>query len=539
MFLRVQHFQQSDRWTERLVRNTTRNLSPYPWGIAEIGVDRSALSIGQFALSNLRGVLPDGTPFEAPEDSDLPPPLDLDESVKNAVIYLALPARQPGKADMSASGRNDANNVRFTASSYEVSDTNIETDFVAPIDVGRLSLKFLKTGDDLSGYDLIGLARVIEVRSDRAVILEPDFIPPSLSCAAAPRLNELLTELLGIVRHRAQAIAERIGDPTIRGTAEVGDYFLLQILNRADPLLAHRCANATRFHPIRFYEDCIQLAGELATFTTDKKRATDFPPYRHEDLKATFGAVFDDLRTSLSAVLEQAAVAIELVERRHGVRVGTIHDRTLLRDAGFVLAVRADMAAEDIRRRLPAQIKVGPVERISELVNVALPGIPVRSLPVLPRQLPFGPAPSISRSTRNHPSGSSLRPPARLPCIWRASSPGLRWKCGRYANEQGKPLFLAGFANGGRNHRGKPPTQPERPQHGGDPRRHCRDRRPGRATEGKRGRHAGRSAALRFPFRRRRCTDARAIGRSPSQPRASPALQRCRAGSRSASPRLH
>ncbi|MNE97183.1 hypothetical protein D3C80_1954920 [compost metagenome] len=47
------------------------------------------------------------------------------------------------------------------------------------------------------------------------------------------------------------------------------------------------------------------------------------------------------------------------------------------------------MAAEDIRRRLPAQIKVGPVERISELVNVALPGIPVRSLPVLPRQLPY------------------------------------------------------------------------------------------------------------------------------------------------------
>jgi type VI secretion system protein ImpJ len=32
---------------------------------------------------------------------------------------------------------------------------------------------------------------------------------------------------------------------------------------------------------------------------------------------------------------------------------------------------------------------VGPVERIAELVNVALPGIPVRPLPVLPRQLPY------------------------------------------------------------------------------------------------------------------------------------------------------
>lgn len=389
MFLRVQHFQQADRWTERLVRSVVRSLSPYPWGLLEIGIDRSALAIGQFALSNLRGLLPDGTPFDAPEDADLPSALDLDENVRNAIIYLALPARQPGKADMAAQGAVTLNSVRVVASPYEAPDANVETDFIAPIDVARLNLKFLKTGDDLAGYELIGLARVIEVRSDRAVILDPDFIPPSLSCAAASRLNELLTELLGIVRHRASAIAERIGDPTIRGTAEVGDYFLLQILNRADPMLKHMLANATRIHPMVFYENCIQLAGELATFTMDSKRATDFPAYRHDDLKATFAAVFDDLRTSLSSVLEQAAVAVELIERRHGVRVGTLNDRSLLKDAGFVLAIRADMSAEEVRRKLPAQIKVGPVEKIAELVNVALPGIPVRPLPVLPRQLPY------------------------------------------------------------------------------------------------------------------------------------------------------
>jgi type VI secretion system protein ImpJ len=389
MFLRVQHFQQADRWTERLVRTTARSLTPYPWGVAEIGLDRSALAIGQFAVSNLRGILPDGTPFEAPIDADLPPPLELDESVKNAVVYLALPARQPGKADVVMNGSAIRNSARISASQYEAPDANIETDFMAPIDVGRLNLRYLKTGDELAGYELIGLARIIEVRSDRAVILDPDYIAPSLNCAAEPRLNELVTELLGIVRHRAEAIAERIGDPTIRGTAEVGDYFLLQILNRTDPMLRHIAANATRIHPISFYEHCIQLAGELATFTMDSKRASDFPPYRHDDLKATFAAVFEDLRTSLSAVLEQAAVSIELMERRHGVRIGTINDRSLLKDAGFVLAVRAEMSAEDVRRKLPAQIKVGPVERIAELVNVALPGIPVRPLPVLPRQLPY------------------------------------------------------------------------------------------------------------------------------------------------------
>lgn len=389
MFLRVQHFQQADRWTERLVRTTARELAAYPWGVAEIGIDRGALAIGQFALSNLRGILPDGTLFEAPIDTDLPPPLELDEAVKNAVVYLALPARRPGKADVALNGGASANSVRMVASPYEAPDANVETDFMAPIDVGRLSLRYLKSGDELAGYELIGLARVVEVRSDKAVILDPAYIAPSLNCAAEPRLNELVTELLGIVRHRAEAIAERIGDPTIRGTAEVGDYLLLQILNRADPMLHHISANATRLHPLTFYEFCIQLAGELATFTTESKRASEFPPYRHDDLKGTFGAVFEDLRTSLSAVLDQSAVAIELIERRHGVRVGTIHDRTLLKDAGFVLAVRADMPAEDIRRKLPAQIKVGPVERIAELVNVALPGITVRPLPVLPRQLPY------------------------------------------------------------------------------------------------------------------------------------------------------
>jgi len=88
-------------------------------------------------------------------------------------------------------------------------------------------------------------------------------------------------------------------------------------------------------------------------------------------------------------VLEQTAVAIPLQERRHGVKVGLINDRSLLLSASFVLAVRAEMPAEMLRRSLPNQIKIGPVEQIAQLVNVALPGIRIRPLPVAPRQLPF------------------------------------------------------------------------------------------------------------------------------------------------------
>jgi len=389
MFLRVQHFQQADRWTERIVRSATREMRPYPFGVAAIEIDREALSIGRFALSAIQGILADGTAFEAPGDAELPDPLELSPTIKDAIVYLALPMRRPGRPDMAREGGGAGAGVRIVAGLYEAPDANSDSDIVAPIDVGRLRLRHLVTGNELAGYELLSLARVVEVRPDRSVLLDDGFIPPVLNCAASTRLSAMMTELLGIVRHRCDAIARRIGDPTVRGTAEIGDFLVLQALNRADAVLAHLTNNTRQVHPEDFYRFCLQLAGELATFMAHDKRATLFAAYDHRDLQSSFAAVFADLHASLSAVLEQAAVAIPLQERRYGVRVGTINDRSLLSGTGFVLAVRADMPAEALRRSLPNQIKVGPVERIAELVNVALPGIPVQPLPVLPRQLPY------------------------------------------------------------------------------------------------------------------------------------------------------
>ena len=88
-------------------------------------------------------------------------------------------------------------------------------------------------------------------------------------------------------------------------------------------------------------------------------------------------------------VLEQSAVAIPLQDRKYGIRVATVADRSLLDHASFILAVTADVPTEDIRKRLPAQLKIGPVEQIRQLVNVQLPGIRVRPMPVAPRQIPY------------------------------------------------------------------------------------------------------------------------------------------------------
>jgi type VI secretion system protein ImpJ len=54
-----------------------------------------------------------------------------------------------------------------------------------------------------------------------------------------------------------------------------------------------------------------------------------------------------------------------------------------------VLAVRADTPAEELRQTFPRQLKIGPVEKIIDLVNFALPGIELRPIPVAPRQIPY------------------------------------------------------------------------------------------------------------------------------------------------------
>ena len=95
------------------------------------------------------------------------------------------------------------------------------------------------------------------------------------------------------------------------------------------------------------------------------------------------------LRQFLSMVPEQTATSLELQDRKYGVRVSPIADRSLLDHATFVLAVNADVSAEVLRSRFPGQIKIGPVEQIRQLVNLQLPGIELRPLSVAPRQIPY------------------------------------------------------------------------------------------------------------------------------------------------------
>lgn len=388
LFLQPHHFQQADRYVEGLIGGLARRVTPYAWGVSALEIDHDVLKVGQFAIKSCSGLTQDGTAFQVPDSTNHPPALDVPPGTKNCVVYLSVPQRRQGALDVDMTGA-ELSATRFRPAELDVTDTIAANRKEVRLAVGKLRLQFALAVDDLADRLVIPIARIVEVRPDQEVVLDKSFVPSCLDVRAAPPLTGFLQELEGLLGHRMTALAERLRQSgSTKGAAELQDFLLLITINRALPVVRH-LGTMENVHPAVLYRDCLALAGELATFMAPEKHPPHFPYYQHHDLTAIFVPVIRLLRTYLSSVLEQTAVAIPLDPRKYGISVGVIADRRLISTADFVLAVKADVPAETLRRHFAGQAKIGPVEEIRQLVNSALPGIPMRPMPMAPRQIPF------------------------------------------------------------------------------------------------------------------------------------------------------
>ncbi|MDE2147429.1 MAG: type VI secretion system baseplate subunit TssK [Burkholderiales bacterium] len=387
MFLQPQHFQQHDRYLARQLDGRVAATTGWPWGFVALQLDEAALLQGRLVLAAARGVLPDGLAFSIPDDDAQPPALEVPADARDQLVVLAVPQSRAGVADSDVEAAEGAMPPRFRVADVEVADIHAASLREAPLQIGRLNLRLMLARDANEGYTVLGALRVVERRADGRAVLDSAYVPPMLHAPAQPVLDGYLREVHGMLHQRGEALGSRLAQPGRAGTGEIVDFLLLQVINRFEPLFAH-LQRLPVLHPERLYDLCLGLAGELSTFR-EQRRPVPYPEYRHDDLAGCFRAVMVDLRQSLSMVLEQTAIPIELQERKYGIRVAIVADVELLRNAMFVLAVNAQMPGEALRMRFPTQVKIGPAERIRDLVSLQLPGVALRALPVAPRQIPY------------------------------------------------------------------------------------------------------------------------------------------------------
>jgi type VI secretion system protein ImpJ len=388
MFLQPQHFQQHDRYLERVIEQRAASAAAYGWGFLNLEVDANALALGKVQIAAARGVLPDGTVFHFPDEDAAPDPIDIANDLKDEMIVLALPLRRPGGVESTTAGGEPEALARYSVTGADVEDSHATSDASALVELGTLRLKLFRARDVTDAYCTLGVVRVIERRADNQVVIDNTYVPPTLHSGAQPVLARYVRDLHGLLHQRGEALAGRLSQPGRGGVAEIADFLMLLTINRYEPVFAH-LGIVSLLHPERLYTLLLAVAGDFATFSAASRRPAAFPEYRHDDLRSCFTPLVAEIRRALSMVLEQSAIAIELQDRKYGVRVASIADLDLLKSASFVFAVNAQLPADALRSRFPAQVKIGPTERIRDLVNLQLPGIPLHTLPVAPRQIPY------------------------------------------------------------------------------------------------------------------------------------------------------
>ncbi|MDK2126553.1 type VI secretion system baseplate subunit TssK [Parachitinimonas caeni] len=425
LFLQPHHFQQQERYYEQYVNNRCAALGNWGWGYLKLEIDAASLKLGKLALLTAEGVFKDGTPFVAPDIDAIPTPLDIPSDVSDELVVLALPLPVDGQNEQQVVPSSRPTLARHQALDIEVADITGTAALPASMLVGRINARLMLERDVTGAYTTIGVAKIRERRADGVVVLDTDYIPPALSCRAVPMLDGYAREIVGLLRQRGRALAARIANPGRGSVAEIAEYLLLGTINRYEPVFSH-LADAPGLHPEALYRHGLQLAGDLATFSHEDRLPLQFGKYDHDDLATHYHLLMDDLRRSLSMVFDQSAVAIELQDRKYGVRVAIVPDMELLRQSGFVLAASAQIPAEALRLRLPAQMKVGPIEKIRDLVNLQLPGIALRSLPVAPRQVPYHAGFHYFELDRNHELWGQLERSGGLALHVAGDFPGLQ-----------------------------------------------------------------------------------------------------------------
>lgn len=386
MFLRPHHFQQSENFLHSTLREWGQSQRVYTWGFFDVEFDEALLRQGKLALNAASGCLPDGTFFAFSQPQQGPAPLDLPDNVDRAKVVLAIPTRRNGREAVTFQDSQDSL-ARYLAWESEVEDDNALAVGAATVQFGKLRLRLMLEQDLTAEWTAMGVARVVEKRSDNHLRLDSDYIPPMLTLTGSHGLQSMMNDLHGLILQRSQQLSQRTPGTGRFNSADMVDFMLLALLNRQLGLHAH-LQSLPLLHPESLFSHWLQLASELCTWSP--ARTPDvFPRYDHDDLHGCFTHLTLQMRQALSQVMEESAIQLPLTQRSHGLNVATVPESSMVREFGFVLAVKANVPVDAIKTHFPAQMKVAPVTKIRDLVQLQLPGLTLISMPGAPPQIPW------------------------------------------------------------------------------------------------------------------------------------------------------
>jgi len=387
MFLRPQHFQQFDRYLEDQLVSRCQNLMPYCWGFSQLEFDESLLTFGKMAILSAAGIFPDGSLFKVNYDPAYPLLIQLNKGQENQTIYLAIPPKVKGAVDSDED--ETSRGIRYRLMPIDIRDSHgINNERSYPISTGTLKVELL-TEDQLDDTLIsMPLARIQDIQTDGAVVLDTSFGVPALDFSVnAPCVAEL-SELTALMKKKAKQLAASVKSGKGNGAGTVVDLLMLQALNRWGAQLTI-LVRQTPLHPYDVFKSLVSLISEISTYTLAERLPAGEYEYQHLESAVLLMRLIASARVLVSTAFKSTATSLPIQRKKFGISLVGLSNQSMVDDAEFVLAIKADIPADKIRSLVSHKLKAGSIENIKDLVNLQLPGCIKEPLPVTPRQIPY------------------------------------------------------------------------------------------------------------------------------------------------------
>lgn len=390
MHLAQHHFQSQSRYFEESIRFALTELFFRPYGLAASALDPDTILNGTVSVTHARGIMPDGTPFQFPDNDEPPAPIDITSlflpTDHEQTVFLALPPIRQASANCSEEGLPER---RYVAVTRYVPDETTGLD-EKPVALGKKNFRLVLASEADDDSVVLPIARVKRDGAGR-FMYDPEFMGPTLQIGGNPRVMDLLSQLIELLEQKAETLSQErdpAGDTLAQyGGQELAGFWLSHAIHSGIAPLKH-LLEKRRAHPEELYSELARLAGALCTFSL-RSDPGSVPKYDHERLEDCFNALNRHIRQHLEVTLPTTCVKVALQQRNlPSVFTGSVRDEMLPDDAQWILGVRSAEAVSKMVHAVSTKVKFASKIDLPVLVRTSgMAGLQLEHLTRPPREL--------------------------------------------------------------------------------------------------------------------------------------------------------
>jgi type VI secretion system protein ImpJ len=375
-----QHFEKQEQSMKAEVRASISRLGSHMWGVDQCRLDEAMLPLGIIKIKQLAGRFEDGTEFYFGPQGHHSIELALPEIVANETIYLAI-------ANNTLVSETASTAHRYTIDEIIALNT-VDIDAPAtPVLTRRLNLQLIREAGKKDGCFYFPLLKITKADPDNGIVLDHDYIPPSLNVIQDINLMGTLSRSVMLIERKQKQLAGLLGAPLqSRNISSLTDISLLQTLNKYQMTL-QELADRTYLHPHRLYRAYQLLLAELGTYYQEKRMAIKLPLYDHLALQACFAAASTHFTELLQLKFEHQANQLVITKDEQHLYHVHLDKVQNLENADLILGLR--VSDEQQRDQLTSLTKVAAEQEINDIINLQLSGLPYKQLDLVPPQLPY------------------------------------------------------------------------------------------------------------------------------------------------------